>query len=287
MLNPTKASRDIFADVEQERKILPISQLCAKDRHHRNLYIGRDCSLGASDRETRLGVNYDFVGENIYWWMEPSSQLPQNQGTILDKQSAARVKMRIEAQRKNTGKLVRNSWYRSSPWLFCILASTHFHDVFRGLTPLPQRDKWKCHPWHGLSRKVVFSLEYKFPREHICLYIFLFGSYLAEDETKTLDLSLLSQVKQRLIAAFKDLRETGFYKVENKAESRTRKYKQASAIYHLQINRFLSRGRMRVWSCFLVGTEAARGLSRFKIEHKQLKREIKWHDCSRKKDLLL
>lgn len=98
---------------------------------------------------------------------------------------------------------------------------------------------------------------------------------MAEDEIKTLDLSLLSQVKRRLIAAFKDLRETGFCKAEDKAEGRTKKYKQASAIYHLQINRFLSRGRMRVWSYFLVGTEAARGLSRFEIEHKQLEKEIK------------
>lgn len=93
-----------------------------------------------------------------------------------------------------------------------------------------------------------------------------------------LDLSLLSQVKQRLIAAFKDLRETGFCKAEGKAKRRTKKYKQASAIYHLQINRFLSRGRMRVWSCFPVGTEAARGLRRFKKENKQLMKEIKWHD---------
>jgi len=52
---------------------------------------------------------------------------------------------------------------------------------------------------------------------------FLFGSDFAENEIKKkLGLSLFSQVKERLIAPSKYLRERGLCKAEDKAESRTK-----------------------------------------------------------------
>lgn len=105
---------------------------------------------------------------------------------------------------------------------------------------------------------------------------FLVGSYFAEDEIKKKHgLSLFSQVKERLIAPSKHLREARLCKAEDKADSRTKWYKQASSAHNLQINRLLTRERMSLWNGLPVGTGTAGDISRFKIEHDQLMKEVK------------
>lgn len=160
------------------------------------------------------------------------------------------------------------------------LLQTPIFTTFSGnLYPSHGEASGKVTLWHGLflQRWLSFpSTNSQRVWNRVAWTFFLVESYFAEYEIKKKHgLSLFSQVKQRLIAPSKHLREAGLCKEEDKADSRTKWYKQASFAHNLQINRFLTRARMRLWNGLPVGTGTAGDISRFKIEHDQLMKEIK------------